>query len=150
MYKDEREIAKKAEQMLESSLRSKTSRFANHVRGADEVSLKDATAKAKVKKYGLVRNGTAKYYMRSLGIKMARHGFIQHYGVDTVRQSGERTRKKPKETTYRFRHHIMNMKPTPFIDSAVDDSGVVPFVLENVTKHRSEEILVHIKRTIEK
>ncbi|CAA0156230.1 hypothetical protein [Tenacibaculum maritimum] len=149
MCKDEREIARKAEQMLEASLRSKTSGFRDHLRRENEVSLKDATAKAKVKKYGLVRNGTAKYYMRSLAIKMARHGFIQNYGIDTIREGAERTRKTPKETTYSFKHHRMDMNPTPFIDSAVDDSGVVPFVLNSVAKVRSEDLLLDIIRMVE-
>ncbi|MEQ3501150.1 hypothetical protein ABMY20_15450 [Tenacibaculum sp. SSH1-16] len=144
MFKNEREIAKKAEQMLETSLRSKTASFANHVNNTNTPSLKEATAKARLKKYGLVRAGTAKYYMRSLSIKMARHGFIQHYGVDTIREAGKRTRHKPKETTYRFKHHIMNMKPKPFINKAVEDSNVIEFVTTNIAKHRSEEVLINI------
>ena len=80
MYKTEKDVADKAEQMLEASLRQKTSGFQNHVyRNNNEVSLKDATAKANVKKYGLKRNNNQVFYMRSLAIKMARHGFVQHF-----------------------------------------------------------------------
>lgn len=149
MFKDEREIGKKAEQMLEDSLRSKTASFAHHINNTNTPSLKEATAKARLKKYGLVRAGTAKYYMRSLAIKMARHGFIQHYGVDTIRQAGKRTRQQPTETSYSFKHHRMNMKPKPFINKAVEDSNVVDFVTSNITKLRSEEILINIIRELE-
>ena len=50
MYNNEKEVAEKAEQMLEASLRSKTSSFADHVnRREGQASLKDAAAKSTVK-----------------------------------------------------------------------------------------------------
>ncbi len=154
MYKDERDIARKAEEMLETALRRKTSGFkAHYYRTADEEAkaLKKAKAKAKVKKYGLVKDGTAKHYMRSLGIRMDRHGFVQHYGVDTLREDIKgRTRHKPRTTTYGFKTHAMKLKARPFIDSAIAESGVVPFVLREVTKHRAEELMLHVKRYMEK
>lgn len=149
-YQTERQVAKKAEQMLQFALRSKTAGFKAHISKENKPSLKEVTAKARVKKYGLVRQGTAKYYMRRLDIKMAKHGFVQHYGVDTVRAGGERTRKIPKQTTYRYKHHYFNMKATPFIDGAIESSGVVPFVLDNITRLRTEEVFVHIKKFLEK
>lgn len=152
MYTDEREIGKKAEQMLRDALRQKVSGFKQHVyqtKEDEQKSLKNADTKARVRKYGLVRDGSAKYYMRSLAIKMDNHGFIQHYGVDTVRADGHRTRTKPKATKYGYEAHHMNMAAQPFIDKAISESGVVPFVLREVTRHRGEELMLLIKRFME-
>ena len=150
MYENELQVAIKAEQMLESALRSKTSSFADHVNRKDgDVSLKNATANAKVKQYGSVRNGTKRRFMRSLAIKMARHGFVQHFGVDTTRNGGTRTRTRPQNITYGFRSHVMKMKAQPFINDAVEKSGVINFVMENVTKLRSEELLFEVKKILE-
>lgn len=43
----------------------------------------------------------------------------------------------------------MKMKAQPFIDRAIDESGVVPFVLREVTKHRGEELMLLIKKFME-
>jgi hypothetical protein len=150
MYDNELQVAKKAETMLESALRSKTASFKDHIsRKAGDVSLKQATAVAKVKKYGTKKSGNQQVYMRSLAIKMAKHGFIQHFGVDTVRSGGNRTRKNPRETTYNFKSHVMKMKAQPFIKEAVKNSGVVDFVMENLTRIQSEGLLVEVKRILE-
>ena len=150
MYTNELQIAKQAEKMLETSFRSKTASFADHInRKSSDVSLKDATAKAKVSQYGKIKDGTKQRYMRSLSIKMAKHGFVQNFGVDGVRAGGTRTRTKPKTTTYSFKAHTMKMKAKPFISDAIEQSGVIDFVLKNITTIRAEEILVVMKRTLE-
>lgn len=151
MYNSELEVAKKAEQMLEASMRRKTSSFKDHInRKENEASLKDATAKAVVKRYISKKNGNRKkYYMRSLSIRMARHGFIQNYGVDTTRSGGDRSRQEPKNTNYGFKSHTMKMKAQPFINEAVKDSKVIEFVMENVTRIRAENLLFEVKRLIE-
>lgn len=142
------QVAKKAEQMLEASLRSKTSSFKDHInRKEGDKSLKDATAKASVKKYGDRKSGKA--YMRSLAIKMARHGFIQNFGVDTVRAGGTRNRQRPRQITYSFKSHTMQMKAQPFINEAVEKSGVIDFVMEQVTRIRAEELLYNVKKILE-
>lgn len=149
MYNNEREVADKAEQMLEASLRSKTSSFADHVnRKEGDKSLKDATSVAKLKKYGTARAGNQKFFMRSLAIKMAKHGFIQNFGVDGVRDAGSRTRHRPQETTYNFKAHVMKMTAQPFIDEAVEASGVKEFVMNEIVRLRSEAIMVDIRRII--
>ncbi len=149
-FRNEKQVADAAVRKLESALRSKTSGFASHYRGdpADK-SMKDATAFAKVKKYGKGR-GNIKRYMTSLSIRMTKYGFIQHFGIDNIRQSGTRFRSKPKETTYNFAAHYFKMKAQPFINSAIDQSGVIPFVMENITKLRSEELIYEIKNVIER
>ena len=134
--------------MLQSSLRSKTSGFKDHVNRKDgDVSLKDATAKARTKKYG--NRKTGKVYMTSLSISMSRHGFIQHFGVDNTRSGSTRNRTKPRNITYSFKSHVMRMKAQPFINEAVKQSGVVGFVMENVSKLRSEELLIEVKKILE-
>ncbi len=150
MYTNESDVAKKAEQMLEASLRSKTATFKDHVnRAENDQTLKDATAKASVKKYGTKRRGNQKVFMRRLSIRMARHGFIQHFGVNTIRSGGTRTRHRPQETTYGFKSHVMKMKAQPFINSAVNGSGVRDFVLNEVMRIRSEEIMVNVRSIME-
>lgn len=138
-YREELQIAKQAEKMLTSALKNKTLRFADHYyRKPDEKSLKDAEAKSKVKRYGKFRDGNQKVFMRALVIKMARHGFVQHYGVDTIRQGAERQRTKPRNISYFYKPHNFKMAAKPFIDSAIDESGVVEFVMENISKLRAE------------
>jgi hypothetical protein len=149
-YNNEKEIAIRAEQILGTALRSKTSSFADHInRREGEPSMKDAIAKSTVKPYGKVRNGTKKFYFRSLSIKMAKHGFIQNAGINTTRSGGTRTRHNPRETTYGFKSHIMKMNAQPFIDEAIESSGVKEFVMSEVTRLRSEEIVVNIKNIVE-
>lgn len=148
-YRDEEQIAKKAEKVLTNALKQKTASFAQHYQGkkAGEPSLKDAHAKASVKKYGRKKDGTQKVFMRSLAIRMPRHGFIQHYGVDTVRAGGERKSKTGKN--YRFAAHYFKMEATPFIDTAVEQSGVADFVANNIGELRAnafgEELLFNLK-----
>ena len=150
MYNNEREVAKKAEDILESSLRQKTASFKDHVKRVDNAkSLKDATARSKIKKYGSRKNGNLAYYMRSLSIAMPRHGFVQHFGIDTIRSGGSRERTNPNNITYSFKSHIMKMDAHPFINSAIDSSGVISFVMENITKIRAEELLFEVKKILE-
>ncbi|SDE69241.1 hypothetical protein [Riemerella columbipharyngis] len=139
-YRDELMIAKKAEQMLTSALRNRTKSFKEHYHQDAKDSLKEAYAKARTKKYGKKKDGNQQIFMRSLAIRMPEHGFVQHYGVDTVRSGGTRERHKPKDTAYRFKAHYFKMKGTPFIDNAIEESGVVDFVANSVGKIKSREI----------
>ncbi|MCT4236782.1 hypothetical protein HZP42_10330 [Elizabethkingia anophelis] len=150
MFTDEFQVGRRAEQMLETSLRSKVSSFADHInRNEGDDSIKDATAKATVKRYGNRRSGNQKMYLTKLSIKMGQHGFIQHFGVDTTREGGTRTRNIPRVTTYSFRSHFFRIQAKPFINQSVEESNVVDFVLQNLTRLRSEELFVEVKRIIE-
>lgn len=148
-YRDELAIAKKAEQMLTSALQNRTRSFAEHYEGKKqgEPSIKEAHAKAKVKRYGKKKDGNQQIFMRSLEIRMAKHGFVQHYGVDTVRAGGER--KSKKGTPYRFAAHYFKMDAKPFIDKAIEQSGVANFVAENIGQLRADafgaELLFNLK-----
>lgn len=138
-YRDELAIAKKAEQMLTSAVRNKTSRFADHYqRKEGKVSLKDAFAKSVVKRYGRKRDGNQRIFMRRLVLRMARHGFVQHYGVDTIRAGGTRQRTKPRNISYYYKPHQFQMKATPFISEAIKQSKVVDFVSENIAALRAK------------
>ena len=65
-YRDELEIAQKAEQMLTGAIRNKTNSFADHYNGKkeDEPSLKEASAKSYVKKYGRKKDGNQQIFLR--------------------------------------------------------------------------------------
>ena len=104
--------------------------------------MKDVTAVSKVQKYG------TNFYMRSLSIKMPKHGFIQNAGVDTTRSGGSRKRNEGN-TTYSFKSHTMKMAAQPFINEAVDSSGVKDFVMTEIARIRSEAVMVNVKRILE-
>ncbi|WP_418124215.1 hypothetical protein ACNFU2_06400 [Chryseobacterium sp. PTM-20240506] len=143
MYRNEEQVARRAEAMLESSLRSKTASFADHVnRKSGQKSVKDAIAVSKVQKFG------PNFYMRSLSIKMPKHGFILDAGVDTTRSGGSRKRNEGN-TTYSFKSHTMKMAAQPFINEAVESSRVKDFVMNEITRIRSEAILVNLKKILE-
>lgn len=149
-YRDELAIAKQAEQMLTSSLKNRTSSFASHYKKKEgEVSLKDAFAKSVVKRYGKKKEGNQQIFMRRLVIRMARHGFVQHYGVDTIRAGGFRQRTKPKSILYHYKGHPFEMKATPFLDETIRQSGVIDFVIDNISRLRAdtfaEELIFPIK-----
>ena len=76
-YREELSIAKKAEQMLTSALRNRTQSFQEHYHKKDnDKSLKEAEAKASVKKYGKKKEGNQHVFMRSLAILMPSAGEI--------------------------------------------------------------------------
>lgn len=138
-YRDELAIAKQAEQMLTSSLKNRTSSFASHYKKKEgEASLKDAFAKSVVKRYGKKKEGNQQIFMRRLVIRMARHGFVQHYGVDTIRKGSIRQRTKPRSISYYYRPHQFQMGATPFIDEVIKQSKVVDFVSKEVAEVRGK------------
>lgn len=139
----EQQVARKAQQMLQTALRGNMSQFGAHI-SAGKKSIREATATASLKKYG--EKGMPKtYYLRKIGIRMERHGFVQHFGVDTLREGGERTRQKPRSTSYRYRTHRMRLVAKPFIDQAVEQSGIVDFVMKNITQIRNEQVFAQVK-----
>lgn len=149
----EKKIAKQAENMLRAAMRSKISSlgFKAHF-NQPKVRLSDADAVAKTK-IGQISNDNTnlKTYMNSLSLKMGKHGFIQHYGVNTTREDIKgRTRETPRTTHYNFKNHVFNLPAQDFIGKAVEQSGVVPFVLRSITEIRSQEIMVTLKNFIEK
>lgn len=135
---NDKQIGIQASGRLTAALRGKTRGFANHYNGTSrDKSLKDASAVPRFKNYGLVRNGNRSTYLRAISIKMSKHGYIRHYGVDISRSAGSRTR---NGTTYHFRNHMMKQPAKPFLDEVLRRSGVLNFVSEKIAEARGEEI----------
>ena len=149
MEKTERQVARKAKQMLENSLRGNMSQFSAHMQESKKKSIREVKVSTKTKGYG--EKGMPKtYYLRKISIRMERHGFVQHYGIDALRAEGERKREKPKPFTYKYETHKMRMQAKPFIDKAIEQSGVIDYVLNSVARIRNEQVFVHLKSWLEK
>lgn len=144
----EKLIAKKAEQMLIRVLQNETQSFKEHYYGDKENSLKNAEAKARTKEFVSKDANFQKVYFNKLILKMGRHGFVQHYGADIVRAGGKRTRKTPRTIDYYYQPHKYFLKSTNFITRAIERSGVINYVAENIAKERVEELQFHIGRFI--
>lgn len=124
------------------------SQFSKHI-ARGKKSIREVIVKAFTQKYE--KEGMPdKEYLRKITIKMERHGFVQHYGVDILRAGGERTRNKPRTFTYRYEVHKMRMQEKPFIDKAVEQSGMIDYVLDSVIKIRNEQVFVQLKSWLEK
>lgn len=149
---DDRAIGKAAADKLSAALRSKTSSFAEHVKGKKEgeASLKDAIAVARLKQYGLIKNNTKSHYLRAISIVMEKHGFVRHYGVHKNRAAGIRKRTKPNTKEYGFKSHMMNQPAQPFIDQVISNSGAVNYLAEKIAENRGEEIANEIVISLKK
>lgn len=88
-------------------------------------------------------------YLNKIVFRMPNHGFIQHYGTTTIRQNGRRTRKKPETKTYNFAAHYYNIPAKNFIDRAIRNSGIIDFVLSEITELRATDILVSLIRSMQ-
>ncbi|MFL9834979.1 hypothetical protein [Chryseobacterium terrae] len=143
---NDKQIGIQASGRLTAALRGKTRGFANHYNGVSrEKSLREATAVPRYKNYGLVRNGNRNTYLRAISLKMSKHGYIRHYGVDVSRSAGSRER---NGTVYHFRNHMMKQTAKPFIDEVIRRSGVVNFVSEKIAESRGEEIAQNLAVSI--
>lgn len=150
-YDNEKQVAEKAAQMLSVAMRSRIGSlgFRQHVSSGAKKSISEALGDYKGKDF-TTEDGRAIYYLNKITLQMERHGFIHHYGDQGTRKGGERNRKKPRSTTYTFRTHEWNLPSRDYIDDAIKQSGVIDFVLENVTKIRGQEIFLNLKYFLEK
>lgn len=148
--KDEKQVARISEHMLAIAMGRKISSlgFKEHAQGSKQ-SISTATGRADTK-VGKGPNGTLKMYMNRLSLVMPRHGFVQHYGVAGIREGGQRTRHKPRSTTYNFASHYFKLPEKNYIGKAVQESGLVDFVLENISRIRCKDVFVGLKNFIEK
>ena len=80
--------------------------------------------------------GNQQIFLRRLVIRMARHGFVQHYGVNSLRAGG--FRKSKLGNSYHYDAHDMEMRAQPFIGDAIKQSDVVEFVSQNVAELRAK------------
>lgn len=153
---EEKKIAREAETMLRNALRSKISSlgFKEHVsvRGV-KLSDVDAVARTNLGPVGDSDelSSRLKLYLNAISMKMGRHGFIHHYGYGGIRENRKgRTRTIPRTTHYNFKNHVMNITAKDYIDDAINQSQVIPFVLHNLTEIRGKEIFVRLKYFMEK
>lgn len=154
-YRDELQIAKKAEKMLTSALQSTVKKtFKEHFYNSEEKMqrMKDAVAKSVVKKYkyrleGMSDEDREKYYLRSIKVRMARVGFVHHYGVDTTRAGHWRTTSK---FSYHVEPHKYKLEAKPWITEALDISRIRDFIASEIPEIRQEEITMYIKKSLDK
>ena len=148
---NEEEIGYKAAAMLQSALRNETSRFSRHIRNKEE-SLQNTQAVPRFRTSERIE-GYKQQYLKGIAIKMHRHGFVLHYGIESgrLRKSHERTRHKPRETKYRVEAHLYRkgQKEQPFIDKVVKDSQVLDYLATAISQARGEEIVTYLARGLE-
>lgn len=148
MYETEKEVAAKAEKMLESALRNKIHTLRIHLNMDDRFpSIADATAESNfTRNKGKKRFDGVTEFSR-LSITMQKHGYIQHYGIErgTARKGGERKAESGK--TYSFKSHVYKkgMEEQDYIADAVASSGVVNFVLSEIAGIRGKHILLQMR-----
>ena len=148
---NEEEIGYKAAAMLQSALRNETSKFSRHLRKNEE-SLQNAQAVPRFRTSERIE-GYKQEYLKGIAIKMPRHGFVLHYGIESgrLRKSHQRTRHKPRETKYRVEAHLYRkgQKEQPFIDKVVNDSQVLDYLATAISQARGEEIVTYLARGLE-
>ncbi|MDR2205743.1 MAG: hypothetical protein LBE36_06285 [Flavobacteriaceae bacterium] len=154
MYDNEKDVAQKAERMLQTSLRSQAaSSFKEHILKTNKGKkrLRDAVVKATVRKYanrldGVSNAGKETFYLNEIKVKMNKAGFVQHYGVDNVREGHWRQQQK---TSYFVKPHNFKMRATPWIDGAIQRSDVLNFISTEVAKIRMKNVVIYIKNSLE-
>ena len=141
----EREIGRVGAQMLTSALR-------RAARGAGLARLSSEARGKERMRFSQRMEGGKQAYLRGIAIVMQRYGFVQHYGIEAgrVRRGGERVRRRPRETTYRFNAHLYKrgMKGTKFLENVVAQSGAVAYLSEAIAQERGEEIALGVKRRL--
>jgi len=144
-FRDEKEIAKMAERMLGTAMRRKVTSlgFKEHISG--NKSLASHTIGKASTKVGTGPGNASKIYMNKLALVMPRHGFIQHYGSKSIRTGGQRTRHRPETRTYNFASHYYNLPEKDYIGKAVRESGVIDFVMSEITRIRCREVWVGLQ-----
>lgn len=88
-------------------------------------------------------------FLNKIVFRMPHHGFIQHYGSSTIRKPSSRKRKRPEITEYNYAAHYYNLPARNFLDTAIRNSGIIPFVLNEITELRATDILVGLIRSME-
>ena len=141
----EREIGRVGAQMLTSALR-------RAARGAALARLSSEARGKERMRFSQRMEGGKQAYLRGIAIVMQRYGFVQHYGIEAgrVRRGGERVRRRPRETAYRFNAHLYKrgMKGTKFLENVVAQSGAVAYLSEAIAQERGEEIALGVKRRL--
>lgn len=144
----EREVAKKAQAMLQKALDNEISTtFKRNARKRPGDKDKKPLRDAKVKYRG--KNGDEKYFFNQLYINIGKHAFYLNAGVDTLRRDHTVTRLEPREKTYIREHHNFKLQKTDFINKAIDKSGVVEYVSREISEIRGYEVLKYLVKRLE-
>jgi len=148
-FQNEKEIGLEAERKLTDALQQKVSSlsFKDHY-GNNKSLVTDTIGSADIKTSQNTLGETV-FYLNRLYLRMPHHGFIQHYGANTIRRAGNRTRKKPKSTTYGYAAHYYNLQDRDFIGKAIEQSGVLDFVMQEVTQIRTDGVTAGLIRFLE-
>ncbi|MCK0203312.1 hypothetical protein MWN41_09845 [Ornithobacterium rhinotracheale] len=134
----EKKIAQKASKDLQYRLRQGVKSFKSHSDG-NRKRLKDLEVKPRLKRLK-DEKGTI-YFLNALTIKMEKHGFIQHHGANTIRHAHGVERKIPRFVRYIREAHTYNLPRHEFIDSAIKNSGVVPYLAKELSEIRGYQVL---------
>ena len=141
----EREIGRVGAQMLTSALR-------RAARGAGLARLSSEARGKECMRFSQRVEGGKQAYLRGIAIVMQRYGFVQHYGIEAGRgrRGGERVRRRPRETTYRFNAHLYKrgIQGRNFLKDVVAQSGAVAYLSEAIAQERGEEIALRVKRRL--
>lgn len=155
----EEQIGKVAKRLLEDALlmevaslfgehyyqREMKSRFSNHIRGNNKKEIRELEVYPTYKKYTYI-DGRKKKFLKQVRIRLERHGFVQHYGIEprTVRAGSSRISTLGKEFSIEPHEIRKGMKPKLFIDKAVKESGIAEYVTKKITEYRGQDIVISI------
>lgn len=140
-------VANKAVKLLQGEFDKKFKGFKSHFKGernAKNKPLSDSKISRKGKNW-TGKKGDKIYFLNKIVLKMSKHGFVQHYGVDNrLRSRHEVKRTAPKATTFLRHYHNYNLPAHEFIDSAVQESGVIPMVAKEISEIRGYNVMQNL------
>lgn len=155
----EEQIGKVAKRLLEDALlmevaslfgehyyqKEVNSRFSKHIRGNNKKEIRELEVYPTYKNY-TYKDGRKKKFLKQVRIRLERHGFVQHYGIErfTLRDGGYRTSTRGKSFTIKPHKMREGMKPKLFIDKAVKESGIAEYVTKKITEYRGQDIVISI------
>ncbi|MGV4536901.1 hypothetical protein [Ornithobacterium rhinotracheale] len=134
----EKKIAQKASKDLQYRLRQGVKSFKSPA-NSNRKRLKDLEVKPKLRRLQ-DEKGTI-YFLNALTIKMEKHGFVQHHGANTLRHTHSVERKVPRFVHYIREAHRYDLPRHEFIDSAIKNSGVVPYLAKELSEIRGYQVL---------
>lgn len=140
-------VANKVVKLLQNEFDKKFRGFKSHFKG-ERSSKNQPLSDSKITRRG--KNWTGKkgdkiYFLNKIVLKMSKHGFVQHYGVDNrLRRANTVNRKNPKATTFLRHYHNYNLPAHEFIDSAVQESGAIPLVAKQISEIRGYIVMQNL------
>lgn len=140
-------VANKAVKLLQNEFNKKFRGFKSHFKGERDKDNKPL-ADSKITRRGkhwTGKKGDKIYFLNKIVLKMSKHGFVQHYGVNNRLRAGhEVNRKNPKTTTFLRHYHNYKLPAHEFIDSAVQESGAIPLVAKEISEIRGYMVMQNL------